>query len=576
MTVAVQLPIATPALPRGFWRWGRPLGMTLLVLILGFLSLYPMAMLLYGSLHSTPPGVAGEFNLNGYIGLLTTENARIFLDTIVLSFVKTILAVALAILLAWIVARTDTPGRGVLEVLITLPFFIPPILTATAWAMLGNAQVGTINLAWRWLTGSDGTLVNVYSWWGVVWHMMQYSTPFMFLFIVDAFRAMDPALEESSRMSGASRWQTFWRITFGLMLPVTTSAFILSFIRGIESFESPVFFGTPAGITVITTQIYDSITQRAQPDYQSATALSFAALALMFLLLLAQSRLLGGRSFATVTGKGYSPNVTRLGWMRWVTFGICVLFFLLTVALPVGQLILSSFFRFFGFYEAEMFTFEHYKSVWENRAFWRAFGNTMLLGVLGATATMTLGGIVAYVTTRTKWRGRRLIDALAWLPWMMPGMVLGIGFLWGFATLPHGIPIYGTLLALLLAYVALGTPVAVRVTSAAYQQIATDIEECSRVHGANWWQTLGRILVALAWPAFAVGWVLIFFGIMRELSASILLYAPGTEVLSVVMLKMWVGGKPEEVSVIGLVMLVLVVMFRWVQLKVIKKRISTL
>ena len=576
MTVAVQLPTATPALPRGLWRWGRPLGMTLLVLILGFLSLYPMAMLLYGSLHSTPPGVAGEFNLNGYIGLLTTANAKILLDTVVLSFVKTILAVALAILLAWIVARTDTPGRGVLEVLITLPFFIPPILTATAWAMLGNAQVGTINLAWRWLTGGESTLVNVYSWWGVVWHMMQYSTPFMFLFIVDAFRAMDPALEESSRMSGASRWQTFWRITFGLMLPVTTSAFILSFIRGIESFESPVFFGTPAGITVITTQIYDSITQRAQPDYQSATALSFAALALMFLLLLAQSRLLGGRSFATVTGKGYSPNVTRLGWMRWVTFGICILFFLLTVALPVGQLLLSSFFRFFGFYEAEMFTFEHYKSVWENRAFWRAFGNTMLLGVLGATATMTLGGIVAYVTTRTKWRGRRLIDALAWLPWMMPGMVLGIGFLWGFATLPHGIPIYGTLLALLLAYVALGTPVAVRVTSAAYQQIATDIEECSRVHGANWWQTLGRILVALAWPAFAVGWVLIFFGIMRELSASILLYAPGTEVLSVVMLKMWVGGKPEEVSVIGLVMLVLVVVFRWVQLKVIKKRISTL
>ena len=576
MTVAVQLPAPTAALPRGFWRWGRPLGMTALILVLGFLSLYPMGMLLYGSLHSTPPGVPGEFNLNGYLGLLTAQNAQILLDTVVLSFVKTMLAVALAILLAWIIARTDTPGRGVLEMLITLPFFIPPILTATAWAMLGNAQVGTINLAWRWLSGTDSTLVNVYSWAGVIWHMMQYSTPFMFLFIVDAFRAMDPSLEESSRMSGASRWQTFWRITFGLMLPVTTSAFILSFIRGIESFESPVFFGTPAGITVITTQIYDSITQRAQPDYQSATALSFAALALMFLLLLAQNRLLGGRSFATVTGKGYSPNVTRLGWMRWVTFGVCILFFVLTVALPIGQLLMSSFFKFFGFYEADMLTTEHYVSVWNNRAFWRAFGNTMLLGVLGATATMALGGIVAYVTTRTKWRGRRLIDALAWLPWMMPGMVLGIGFLWGFATLPHGIPIYGTLLALLLAYVALGTPVAVRVTSAAYQQIATDIEECSRVHGANWWQTLGRILVALAWPAFAVGWVLIFFGIMRELSASILLYAPGTEVLSVVMLKMWVSGKPEEVSVIGLVMLVMVLLFRWVQLKVIKKRISTL
>src|SRR5215831_1648960 len=560
----------------GLWRYGRPAGIAALILILCFLSLYPMVMLLYGSLHSTPPGIAGEFNLNGYIGIATTENLVVLANTVGLSLVKTVLALALAVLLAWIVARTDTPGGGGLEVLITLPFFIPPILPATAWAMLGNPQVGTINLAWRWLSRTDATLVDVYSYGGVIWHMMQYSTPFIFLFVVDAFRAMDPALEESSRMSGASRWQTFWRITLALMLPVTTSAFILSFIRGIEAFESAVFFGTPVGINVITTEIYNSITQRAQPDYQSATALSFAALALMFLLLVLQSRLLRGRSFATVTGKGYSPNITRLGPLRWVTFGICLLFFALTVALPVGQLLLSSFFKFFGFYEADMLTFDHYRSVWENSSFWRAFGNTMLLGFLGATATMALGGIVAYVTTRTRWRGRRLIDMLAWLPWMMPGMVLGIGFLWGFAILPHAIPIYGTLTALLLAYMALGTPVAVRVASGAYAQIAKDIEECSRVHGAGWWQTLWRILVALAWPAFAVGWVLIFFGIMRELSASILLYAPGTEVLSVVMLKMWVGGKPEEVSVIGLVMLVLVLLFRWVQLKFIKRRISTL
>ena len=152
---------------------------------------------------------------------------------------------------------------------------------------------------------------------------------------------------------------------------------------------------------------------------------------------------------------------------------------------------------------------------------------------------MVLGGIVAYVTTRTRWRGRRLIDILAWLPWMMPGMVLGIGFLWGFAILPHGIPIYGTLWALLLAYVALGTPVAVRVTSAAYPRSPTTSRNARACTARAGGRRCGRILIALAWPAFAVGWVLIFFGIMRELSASILLYAPGTEVLSVVMLKMW-------------------------------------
>ncbi|MBV8392759.1 MAG: iron ABC transporter permease, partial [Alphaproteobacteria bacterium] len=227
----------------------------------------------YGSLHSTPPGMAGVFNLDGYAGLLTGANLIVLANTVALSLVKTVLSLALAILLAWIVARTDTPWAGTLEVLITLPFFIPPILTAMAWAMLGNAQVGTINLAWRWLTGTDGTLVDVYSYGGVVWHMMQYSTPFIFLFVVDAFRAMDPSLEESSRMSGATRWQTFWRVTFALMLPVTTSAFILSFIRGMDSFESAVFFGTPVGINVITTQIYNLITQQGQPDYQSATSL---------------------------------------------------------------------------------------------------------------------------------------------------------------------------------------------------------------------------------------------------------------------------------------------------------------
>jgi iron(III) transport system permease protein len=337
-----------------------------------------------------------------------------------------------------------------------------------------------------------------------------------------------------------------------------------------------VFFGTPAKIEVMTTKIYHLIHHQSQPQYQSATALAFAAMALMFILVAWQWRVLGGRSFSTVTGKGYSPNVIRLGRLRWLTFAVCVLFFLVTVALPIGQLLLSSFFQFFGFYQLDMLTLDHYRNVWASREVWRALGNTMLLGLVGASATMVLGGIVAYVAARTRWRGRRLIDALAGLPWLMPGIVLGIGFLWGFAMLPGWMPIYGTLWALLLAYIALATPVAVRVMTSAYAQLSFDLEECSRVHGASWWQTLWRILVALAWPAFAVGWVLAFFGIMRELSASILLYSAGTEVLSVVMLKMWSGGKPEEVSVIGLFMMVLVLVFRWLQMVLIRRKISTL
>ena len=555
---------------------GRNLGILALLLILSFLTLYPLSMLFYGSLHSTPPGMAGEFNLDGYRQVLSAENILILLNTVGISFAKTIPSISLAVLLAWICARTDTPGRGVLEVLITLPFFIPPILTAMAWGMLGNRQVGVINMAWQWLTGTTDSPINVYSYGGIVWHMMQYSTPFLFLFIVDSFRAMDPSLEESSRMCGASRWFTFRRVTFMLMLPAIVSSFMLSLIRGIESFESPLFFGLPAGITVITTEIYNAINHRATPAYQYATALSFAIMAGMFLLVIWQWMLLRGRSYTTVTGKGFAPNITKLGPWRWVTFSFCILFFIITVVLPVGQLAVGSFFKFFGFYSWDMLTLDHYYAVAQNKDFWRSLSNTMLLGLLGATATMVLGGIIAYVTVRTRWRGRKLIDALAWLPWMMPGMVLGVGFLWAFAMLPGPIPIYGTIWALLLAYMALGTPISVRVMSSAYHQLSFDLEEWSRVHGASWWQTLWRILIALAWPSFAVGWVLTFFGIMRELSASILLYSVGSEVLSVTLLKLWANGQAEQVSVIGLFMMLLVVFFRWVQLKLIKQRISTL
>jgi iron(III) transport system permease protein len=555
---------------------GRLIGMMFLALLLSFLSVYPLSMLLYGSLHSTPPGVAGTFTLEGYREAFTQQSVVSLLNTVGISLAKTIPSLALAILLAWILARTDTPFRGTLEALITLPFFIPPILTAMAWGMLGNPQVGLLNQIYQWVTGSDTSPINVYSYGGVVWHMMQYAVPFLFLLIVDAFRAMDQSLEEAARMCGASRLRTFCTITMQLMLPALTGATILSFIRGIENFESPLFFGTPAGIRVITTDIYDSINQRSPPEYQYATAISFVIMALLFLIVLLQWRILRGRSFQTVTGKGYSPTVMKLGKWRWVTFAFCILFFVVTVVLPVGQLLIGSFFKFFGFYSRDMLTLDHYREVFASSDFWRGFGNTMVLGFFGATLTMLLGGAVAYISVRTKWRGRLLIDAMAWLPWMMPGIVLGVGFLWGFALLPHAVPIYGTIWALLLAYISLGTPLSVRVMSSAYAQLAFDLEECSRVHGASWLQTMWRIVIALAWPSFAVGWVLIFFGIMRELSASVLLYSVGSEVLSVVLLKLWANGNAEQVSVIGLIMMMMVIVFRWVQLKVIKSRINAL
>jgi iron(III) transport system permease protein len=581
MTAAqVTLPVPTAGTPTGLLAshagLRRGIVVTVLALALAFLTLYPLLMLLYGSFSTAPPGEAGAFSLDGYRKMVTGENFAVLMNTVALSLAKTVLSLAIALALAFLVARTDVPWRGPLEILITLPFFIPPILTAMAWGMLGNPQIGSINLAWKWLTGSQEALLNVYSWGGIVWHMMQYSIPFLFLLLVDAFRAIDPSLEESSRTSGAGAWKTMRSITLPLLLPIVSSLFVLSFIRGIESFESPMFFGTPAGIEVITTRIYHLINHQSVPDYQAVTAMSLGIVLLMLLVVVWQRRLLGGRNFQTITGKGFRPRLLKLGAWRWPAFAFCMLFFVLTVALPVGQLLLGSFFEFVGFYQADMLTVKHYVSVWNNAVFWRAMGNTALLGLAAATATMVLGSFVAYIGVRTQWRGRRLLEMLAWLPWFMPGMVLGVGFLWAFSLLPGWIHIYGTVWALFLAYVALGSPLAARVMSGSFMQISQDLEECSRAHGAGWGRTFWRILVALAWPSFAAGWVLTFFMVLRELSASILLYSAGSEVLSVVMLRLWMDGKAEEVSVIGLLMLLLVLLFRFVELRLIKRRISTL
>ena len=557
-------------------RLTRRLGGLALILLLSFLSIYPLAMLFYGSIHSTPPGEPGEFNLDGYRAMATVENVVILANTAGIALITTTVSLSLAIFMAWIVSRTDTPYRRQFEVLITLPFFIPPILTAMAWGMLGNSKQGALNLIFQWVTGSTWSPIEVYSYGGIIWHLMQYATPFLFLLVVDAFRAMDPALEEAASMSGASRWRVFRTTTLVLMLPVLSSAFVLSFIRGIEAFESALFFGTPANIKVITTTIYDSITQRATPEYQYATSLAFSIMTLMFFLIIVQWHVLRGKSYQTVTGKGYQPRVMRLGRWRWATFGFLCLFFFVTTILPVSQLAIGSFFKFMGFYKLDMLTLEHYVNVWNHGELWRSISNTLILGLIGATTTMALGTIVAYVTVRSRWRHRKLVEGLAWLPWMMPGVVMGVGLLWAFAFLPNSVPLYGTIWALLVAYLALGMPLATRIMSGSYAQLAYDLEECSRVHGASFLQTMLRILVALSWPAFAVGWVLTFFGILRELSASILLYSVGSEVLSVELYKLWTNGQPEEVSVVGLMLVLLVILFRWVQIRFLNRQISAI
>jgi iron(III) transport system permease protein len=481
---------------------GRNVALGLLLAVLLFLTAYPMGMLIYGSLHTTPPGEAGTFNRRPR-AMLSRQNGLVLLNTIGLSLVKTGLALVFALFLAWVVARTDTPYRNTLEVLVTLPFYIPPILTAMAWGMLASPKGGAINLAWTALTGSREPLVNVYSYGGVVWHMMQYSTPFLFLLLVSAFRSMDPTLEDSSRMSGASPWTTFRRVTLGLMLPVTTSAVILSFIRGVESFESALIFGTPAGIEVITTEIYHLIHHTNRPDYPQATALALGIMVLMFGLVAWQWRLLGERSFVTVTGKGYNPRVTRrplaLGHLR----GLRALLRRdrgAPCGAARGRLVLQV---------LRLLPCEHA----DGRPLpGRLAEPPGLARARQHLAPRSPGGHGHHGPGRSD----RLRPGAHALP--APGRSRGAG-LAALDDARHGAgdrsplglradarapPALRTLWAL-CRHISLGTRSGCRMAGAA-SGAASDLRVLA-VHGAPWWTAFRRILLALAWPAFAVGWI---------------------------------------------------------------------
>jgi iron(III) transport system permease protein len=528
--------------------------MVALTLIVGFLVLFPLGMLLYGSFWTARPGFPGAFTLDNYIKAYTdVDTYRILLTTAVLIGTKTIFAVGLATTLAWIVTRTDTPFRGLLELLITLPFFIPGLLEAIAWIELLSPNAGTLNVWLKSTLGLQQSPLNIYSLGGMVWVMALGSTSFIFLLVVNALRNMDASLEESARTSGAGAIRTALTVTLPLMAPIILSAGMLSFIRAMDSFEVPVLLGLPAKVFVFSNRIYAAVQYDYPVNYGLATALGVSFFALMIGLIYLQNRLLHGRSYSIVTGKGYKPRVVRLGRFRYVTFGFCILFFGVATALPLSQVIIGSFLKVFGLPRWDLFTFDNYLAILSDATLWRGLINTFIVCGLAAAITVLLTTMVAYVNTRTLFVGRRALDVISWLPWAIPGIVAGLGMLWAYITLPF--PLYGTLMLLVIVLVTTGLPLGVRLMSGVMVQLGRELEESSRVHGASWQYTFRHIVAPLLKPALAGAFLLLFVGFSRAVSATILFVGPGTELLAVTLFSYSQAGRFAIVSALAIVLM---------------------
>ena len=580
MTTTAAAPAASaasgsPAVP-GMSMADR-LPMVLIALLISFLAIYPVAWLLYGSFFSAAPLQEGHLTLDNYVRaysdpiLLSTT-----VNTLVFSFGQMVVAVAIGTGLGWVVSRTNTPGRQTFEVLLIVLFLVPTLLAIVAWTLLLSPWKGLINSVVMAALGLDESPFNVYSMGGMIFVQGLYLSPFAYLIIAPAFTSIDSGLEEAARMSGSSPLQTFARVTLPVVRPAILSAAILMFIFGLESFDIPQLLGARERIFTYTSLIYAGLEVRTPADYGFSTALSTSLLVTTAIcVFLYQRSIRHVTRFQTITGKGYRAAIVDIGRWKWVAFAVCCAFFFITIVLPLAIILLGSFMTYFGRFDWGVFdrlTLENYPRIFNHPQLVEGFFNSVTLALTAGTVCVVLAAAVAFISVKTRLRGRKWLDAVAMLPISFPSTVLGVALLWAWISIP--LPIYGTLLILGVAYVTRYLPICLRTVIGGVVQISDEMEAASKMCGASWLLTFRRIILPLLKPTLIAAWLMLFLIFMRELSMSIILSGPGNPVISVVMFDYYESGELPPLAATSFLLIAVTVAVVLISRRIFKVRYS--
>lgn len=528
-----------------------------LVLVVGALTIAPVAMLAFGSV-SEGLDAFGAFTLAKYAAAYTDPALLAVLwNTLVFVLGSTLLATLLALVLAYLNTRTDIPFKFIFGVLAIVPMMIPHLLFSVAWALLLNPSNGLVNRALVDLLGLQGPLLNIYSLPGMIFVEGLLNMPIAYLIIAPAMASFDVSLEESSRVCGSSPWRTLLRITLPVLRPAILAAFVLGVVRALASYAVPRVLGTPGRVDVLATYLYEMVSTGFSPDWGRAAALGMSALATSIALVWVYRALTGESSrFVTVSSRGWRPSVVALGRMRLpLTAGVALLS-LFIVVLPVLVLLYTSLVPYAMLPSAQAFaqmSLRHWTAVFDDPTSLLALRNSLVLAVVGATIGVLLSLLIAHVTVRQRSRAAGTLETLTFLSFSFPGIVIGIGFMWFFVRTP----LYATLWALLIGYVATYLPYGVRPLASALVQVHTHLEESSLVCGASRATTLRRIVAPLLVPGIVSAWILMATMFLRELTLSVVLSRPGSEVLAVQILAYADDGLWGRLSALGMVMILI-------------------
>jgi iron(III) transport system permease protein len=538
---------------RRFFDWTKPVSLAF-VLVLGALVLLPMAWLLVASLRDD----ARQFTIDNYGQVFTDASfLKPLVTTLWTSAAVGLICVVLAAPMAWLVSRTDLPGKRLLRTLILASFVTPPFLGAFAWVLLGGPNAGLLNQWYYALFGlkafEAAPLLNIFSAGGMVFVMALYTFPYVFTFAANGLDLIPGELEEASAILGMPAWRTAADVTLPLIAPALLAGFLIAFLQSMTLFGPPAILALPAGIDTMTTKIWSLF--QFPPRLGLAAAVSLPLLAISVVLLKAQAAIMGRRGYAVVGGKGTRARLTKLGAWKIPALALFAAVLGCSIALPYGVLLRTAFVRNWSAPLAlDQLTLENWRFVFFEFSPTRlALQNTFILGLTAATAGTLLVAVVAYLAVRRAVWGHRYLSFLATAPVAIPGIVLAVGLFLSYTQRP--LVLYGTLAIIFLAYVTKEIPVGYQQIGASLRAVHPELEDAGRIFGATRLRTLFDITAPLIRNGVVATWILIFVGSIRELSATILLFTARTKTVSVTMFDLRESNDWGPIAVLSITML---------------------
>jgi iron(III) transport system permease protein len=549
---------------RGAWLPRRSMAMpswtmVILLMVVAFLVLTPLFLMILNSFQTARPGQPIVWGLDGWVKAFSTPGiVKAMTNTFTLAITRQAIALLIGAFFAWLIARTDIPMKGTLEFFFWLSFFLPSLPETMGWILLLDPKYGLLNQALMGL-GFSQPLFNIYSFWGIVWAHMGGSVSIKVMLLVPAFRNLDAAFEEASKISGASGWHTFFHIVIPVMMPAILVTTILGVIRALEAFEIELLLGTPIGFQVYSTKIHELVTWEP-PQFAPAMALSTVFLGVLLLMVALQRRYISQRNYETVTGRGFSVRPSPLGRWRYPAFALVLFFAVIVTIVPTLLLLIGTFMKLFGFFNiAEPWTLDNWRATLDDSVLLRSLWNTVLIGVGSGLIGVLFFALIAYMIVKTRHAGRWLLDFLSWLPWSIPGILLGMALLWTFLQTKIFLPIYGTIYLLMIAMVIKSMPFGTQVIKSVLIQLGSDLEEASKVCGGTWFQTFRRVILPLTMPALITVGLIGFISAARDISTVVLLGSGSSRTLSLLMLDFAAGAEFEKATVVAVMIVGLVV-----------------